>query len=60
MPIGCKNCNSYFTREELLQRKAPIHPWPLTTVGARVAAENVASGDDQWACPTCGCRTLRL
>lgn len=57
--IGCKNCGSYFTREEILKRKAPIHAWPLTPIGERVQLENQASGDDQWACPNCGRKTLR-
>ena len=59
MAIGCKNCGAYFTREEILRRKPPLHAWPLTVIGERILAENLATGDEQAPCPTCGCRTLR-
>jgi hypothetical protein len=57
--ISCKNCGGFFTRDEVMRMKAPPHPWRLTAVGERVLAENVASGDDKWPCPTCGQKTLR-
>lgn len=57
--IGCKNCGSHFTHDEMLRLKPPEHPWPLTSTGKRVRDENAADGRDQSACPTCGCRTLR-
>lgn len=57
--IGCKNCGSHFTHEEMLRLKPPSHAWPLTAAGQRIFDENRATGRDQSACPTCGCRTLR-
>ena len=57
--IGCKNCGSYFTDDEMARLKPPMHPWPLTAVGQRIYDENRALGQDQVACPRCGCRTLR-
>ena len=59
MAIGCKNCGAYFTRDEIARRKPPLHAWPLTAVGERILAENIATGDVQTPCPTCGCQTLR-
>jgi len=59
MAIGCKNCGAHFTTDEIMRRKPPMHPWPLTPVGQRILDENVARGDDQWACPECGRKTLR-
>jgi hypothetical protein len=59
MAIGCKNCGSYFTHDEMLKLKPPGHAWPLTAEGKRVRDENQSAGLDQSACPTCGCRTLR-
>ena len=59
MAIGCKNCGSHFTRDEIMRLKPPMHAWPLTEVGKRVLAENQSTGHDAWPCPTCGCRTLR-
>ena len=60
MPIGCKNCGSYFTQDEMARRKPPVYPWPLTQTGERVLAENRENGDDQVLCPNCGCGTLRM
>jgi hypothetical protein len=57
--IGCKNCGSHFTHDEMLRLKPPGHAWPLTAVGKRVRDENYSAGLDQSQCPTCGCRTLR-
>jgi rubredoxin len=57
--IGCKNCGGHFTPDEVMHSKRPMHPWPLTSVGQRVLEENAARGDDQWACPMCGQKTLR-
>jgi len=57
--IGCKNCGSYFTHDEMLRLKPPLNAWPLTATGKRVSDENRTLGRDQSACPTCGCRTLR-
>ncbi len=59
MPIGCKNCGSYFTRDEMERRKPPAYPWPLTAAGERALAENRESGEDQIQCPNCGCGTLK-
>ncbi len=59
MVIGCLNCGSRFTHDEMLRLKPPGHSWPLTAVGKRTAEENLAVGRDQSQCPTCGCRTLR-
>jgi hypothetical protein len=59
MLITCKNCTAFFTRDELTRLKPPVHPWPLTAWGERTLAENVATGDDKWPCPTCGQGTLR-
>ena len=59
MPIGCKNCGGYFTRQEVATRKPPAYPWKLTANGERVLAENRATGEDQYLCPSCGCGTLR-
>jgi len=56
--IGCKNCGSYLSRDELAKLRPPPYPWPLTAVGQRIANENVAQGNDTM-CPTCGCKTLR-
>jgi len=55
----CKNCGGCFTDAEMSQRRPPIHPWQLTPVGQRVAAENQAMGGDPRPCPECGNRTLR-
>ncbi|HTL33561.1 MAG TPA: hypothetical protein VL326_10565 [Kofleriaceae bacterium] len=57
--IGCKNCGSHFTHDEMLRLKPPTYAWPLTTVGKRIEHENKSPGHDQSQCPTCGCRTLR-
>jgi DNA-directed RNA polymerase subunit RPC12/RpoP len=57
--IGCKNCGSHFTHDEMMRLKPPMHAWPLTAVGKRVFEENRTDGRDQSPCPTCGCRTLR-
>lgn len=58
MPIGCKNCGGYFTRDEMAKRKPPVYPWALTAHGERILAENIAAGEDR-LCPNCGCGTLR-
>ena len=60
MAIGCRNCGSYFTKDELARRKPPAYPWPLTAVGEQTLADNRASGDDLTLCPNCGCGTLRV
>ena len=57
MLVGCKNCGGYFTSHELERRKPPVHPWPLTAVGAQSVARNVASGAD-FPCPMCGQNAL--
>ena len=57
--IGCKNCGSYFTHDEMLRLRPPVHSWPLTAAGQRTLDENRTQGLDQTQCPTCGCRTLR-
>jgi len=57
--VGCKNCGSHFTDREMLLRKPPAYPWPLTAVGKRIADENIALGAAPTQCPNCGCRTLR-
>jgi hypothetical protein len=57
MLVGCKNCGGYFTSDELHRRKPPVHPWPLTAVGARSLAENTARGANL-PCPGCGQNTL--
>ena len=57
MLVGCKNCGGYFTSEELNKRKPPVHKWPLTVVGERILAQNVARGANV-ACPACGQNTL--
>ena len=57
MVVGCKNCGGYFTSSELQRQKPPIHPWPLTAVGARTLAQNAARGASV-LCPTCGQNTL--
>ena len=57
MLVGCKNCGGYFNSNELERRKPPVHRWPLTAVGARVLADNVANGKDV-PCPACGQNTL--
>jgi hypothetical protein len=59
MVIGCKNCGSNFTRDEMMRLKPPEYAWPLTAEGKRVQDENEARGYDRSQCPTCGCRTLR-
>ena len=59
MLIGCKNCGSHFTHEEMLRLKPPEHAWPLTAAGKRIHDENESAGLDRSPCPTCGCRTLR-
>lgn len=59
MVIGCKNCGSHFTRDEMMRLKPPEYAWPLTPAGKRTHDENEARGFDRSRCPTCGCRTLR-
>lgn len=59
MVIGCKNCGSHFTHDEMVRLKPPPHSWPLTPAGQRALDENRTAGRDQSPCPTCGCRTLR-
>jgi hypothetical protein len=54
---GCKNCGGYFTNDELLRRRPPVHKWPLTAVGARILAQNTARGANV-PCPACGQNTL--
>lgn len=57
MLVGCKNCGGYFTSDELQKRKPPVHPWPLTAVGALRLADNTARGENV-PCPGCGQNTL--
>jgi hypothetical protein len=57
MLVGCKNCGGYFTSDEVQRRKPPVHPWPLTAVGAQILAANTERGDNS-PCPTCGQNTL--
>lgn len=59
MVLGCRNCGGYFTGDELAKLKAPVHPWKLTSHGEIALAQNAASGQPQWTCPTCGHQTLR-
>jgi DNA-directed RNA polymerase subunit RPC12/RpoP len=59
MAIGCKNCGSHFTHDEMMRLKPPAHAWPLTPTGQRILDENRSANKDQSQCPTCGCRTLR-
>ena len=56
---SCKNCGGHFSGAEVLKRKPPVHPWPLTPVGERVLGENAAAGTPGAQCPNCGQRTLR-
>ena len=59
MVIGCRNCGSHFTRDEMMRLRPPEYSWPLTPVGKKTHDENEAQGYDRSQCPTCGCRTLR-
>jgi hypothetical protein len=45
--IGCKNCGSHFTHDEMLRLRPPTHAWPLTATGRRIRDENLAAGRDQ-------------
>jgi hypothetical protein len=58
MLLGCKNCGGYFTRQEVANRKPPMHPWQLTGTGARELASNQTSGIHGEICPMCGQQTL--
>jgi predicted Zn-ribbon and HTH transcriptional regulator len=59
MVMGCKNCGSHFTHDEMVRLTPPEHSWPLTDTGKRIRDENKSANLDQSQCPTCGCRTLR-
>jgi DNA-directed RNA polymerase subunit RPC12/RpoP len=58
MAIKCGNCGGHFNNAELMHRRPPRYPWPLTPNGQRVLAENQARGGEHYQCPGCGQRTL--
>lgn len=58
MAIQCANCRGYFSDSELSRAKPPLHPWPVTPLGAKRIEENTRTGGVHWPCPACGHRAL--
>jgi hypothetical protein len=58
MAIRCGNCRQYFTTDEIVRGKPPMHPWRVTPEGEQAVAANLARGGEHYPCPTCGARAL--
>jgi hypothetical protein len=57
MLVGCRNCGSYFTEDEIRKRKPPMHSWKLTPQGEQAQSDNVERGENT-PCPKCGQNSL--